>query len=197
MSRVKEFGLIEKHEIESRILEIQNLVKSQDCFNITDIEELARKITDTFRVGKKIAFVGNGGSAAEAMHLAAEFTGKCVIDHEPLPALCLNESQSALTSIANDYGTNFMFSRLVSAHLDTGDILIALSTSGKSTNILNAIEVGLEKGVEVYLWSGQDATPTVGAKIWRVPSTSTPRIQEVHLMWGHILAELVESNFSH
>ena len=141
---------------------------------------------------KKIAFVGNGGSAAEAMHMAAEFTGKCVLEHQPLPALCLNESQSALTAIANDFGVDFMFSRQVQAHLQQGDLLIALSTSGKSKNILNALNAAKEMGAQAILWMGDFDNETTGIEIWKVPSTSTPRIQEIHLVWGHIVAEAVE-----
>ena len=126
------------------------------------------------------------------MHLAAEFTGKCVIDHAPLPAICLNESQSAISAIANDYGVGQMFSRQVQAHLSEGDILIALSTSGKSENILNALEVANNLQVRSILWMGDFSSLNVKNEVWKVPSQSTPRIQEVHLNWGHIVAESVE-----
>jgi D-sedoheptulose 7-phosphate isomerase len=187
--------VIESHSIESKVREIQELMFDPNCFRQKQIEQLANKVVSCFESGNRIAFVGNGGSAAEAMHLAAEFTGKCLVEHRPLPAICLNESQSALTAIANDFGTKFMFSRLVSAHLVKGDILIALSTSGKSLNVLNAIETSLELGIDVILWTGKDSPEIPGVVTWKVPSQSTPRIQEVHLMWGHILAELVEVNF--
>jgi D-sedoheptulose 7-phosphate isomerase len=107
--------------------------------------------------------------------------------------LCLNESQSALTAIANDYGADFMFSRQVEAHLRQGDLLIALSTSGRSKNVLNAIHTAKEIGAHVILWMGEFEINLDGVEIWKVPSTSTPRIQEVHLTWGHIAAEAVES----
>jgi D-sedoheptulose 7-phosphate isomerase len=182
--------------IERKIFEIQNLLTDPNTFSQLKIGNLAEIVSSCFANGKKIAFVGNGGSAAEAMHIAAEFTGKCVLEHKPLPAICLNESQSALTAIANDYGVNFMFSRMVEAHLNSGDILIALSTSGNSLNILNAITVAVEKGVLAYLWTGDSVKELPGVFVWNVPSSSTPRIQEVHLMWGHILAELVEVHLS-
>jgi D-sedoheptulose 7-phosphate isomerase len=180
--------------IKTKILEIQNLLTDPNSFSQLEIENLAKMVASCFASGKKIAFVGNGGSAAEAMHIAAEFTGKCVIEHKPLPAICLNESQSALTAIANDYGVDFVFSRMVEAHLNSGDILIALSTSGSSINILNAMTAAIEKGAIVYLWTGDSMKEVPGVIVWNVPSLSTPRIQEIHLMWGHILAEVVEEH---
>ena len=178
--------------IQSRIDEARSLIVNESSLEFQKLERLARQIHYIFETGKKIAFVGNGGSAAEAMHMAAEFTGKCVIEHKPLPALCLNESQSALTAVANDFGVDFMFSRQVQAHLRRGDLLIAMSTSGKSKNILNALHVAKEMGVETILWMGDFDNEIDGVEIWKAPSTSTPRIQEIHLVWGHIVAEAVE-----
>lgn len=182
--------------VQSRIDDVISLYNSIDAFDISKLELLSKVIVKKFQEGRKIAFVGNGGSAAEAMHLAAEFTGRCVVDHPPLSAICLNESQSALTAIANDFGTGAMFSRAVQAHLKQDDLLIALSTSGKSENILNALKAGNELGVECHLWMGNFDSPEVIADIWKVPSKSTPRIQEIHLTWGHIIAEVVEIEFS-
>jgi D-sedoheptulose 7-phosphate isomerase len=178
--------------IQKRIDDARSVLLNNASFDATRIELLAKSIHMTFESGRKIAFVGNGGSAAEAMHLAAEFTGKCVIDHKPLPAICLNESQSALTAIGNDYGIEFMFSRQVKAHLIAGDLLVALSTSGKSKNILNAITSARELGVQSILWMGDFDVEIEGVDVWKVPSTSTPRIQEIHLIWGHLVAEAVE-----
>lgn len=179
--------------IQKRIDDARLVFMNQDSLDAVRIGQLAKLIHTTFESDGKVAFVGNGGSAAEAMHLAAEFTGKCVIDHKPLPAICLNDSQSALTAIGNDYGIEFIFSRQVEAHLIAGDLLIALSTSGKSKNILNAIKSAGEKGVQSILWMGDFDADLEGVDIWKVPSTSTPRIQEIHLAWGHIVAEAVES----
>ena len=179
--------------IQKRIDDARSVFINEASLDVVRIEQLAKLIYTTFQSGRKVAFVGNGGSAAEAMHLAAEFTGKCVIDHKPLPAVCLNESQSALTAIGNDYGIEFMFSRQVEAHLIAGDLLIALSTSGKSKNIVNAIKSAGEIGVQSILWMGDFSFDIEGVDVWKVPSTSTPRIQEIHLAWGHIVAEAVES----
>jgi D-sedoheptulose 7-phosphate isomerase len=181
--------------IQKRIDDARSVFMNDASLDAARIERLAKLIHATFESGCKVAFVGNGGSAAEAMHLAAEFTGKCVIDHKPLPALCLNESQSALTAIANDYGVEFIFSRQVEAHLLAGDLLIALSTSGKSKNITNALKSAGEIGVHSVLWMGNFDIDLEGVDIWKVPSTSVPRIQEMHLAWGHIVAEAVETLF--
>jgi D-sedoheptulose 7-phosphate isomerase len=184
--------IVRKDQVISRIVAIRELSANDSTFDAEKIEALTAKILGVFTSGSRIAFVGNGGSAAEAMHLAAEFTGRCVVNHRPLPALCLNESQSALTAIANDFGVDEMFSRQVQAHLRQGDLLIALTTSGKSENIRRAVKSAREKNIDVVVWMGNFDHDFTDVDVWRVPSSSTPRIQEVHLMWGHILAELVE-----
>jgi D-sedoheptulose 7-phosphate isomerase len=179
-------------EVRERITAAKAIYSHQSTFNEEQLENLAKEMAALFASGGRVAFVGNGGSAAEAMHLAAEFTGRCVNEHRPLSALCLNESQSAITAIANDYGVEHIFSRQVEAHLRSGDILIGLSTSGKSENILNAIKSAHSLGVDTMLWMGDFDSPQIPGEIWKVPSKSTPRIQEVHLTWGHIVAEIVE-----
>jgi len=180
-------------QVESRISAARNLYLSEESFNSKRMAHLAEGICIAISNQKRLAFVGNGGSAAEAMHLAAEFTGKCVIDHPPLPVMCLNESQSALTAIANDYGVEHIFSRQVQAHLREGDYLIALSTSGKSRNIVNALDVANEIGVNTVLWMGDFEFQNESTVVWKVPSKQTPRIQEIHLTWGHILSEVIET----
>lgn len=173
--------------------EIRRLVLDDLNFPLEQLQSLAEHVKSTFDRGGKIAFLGNGGSAAEAIHLAAEFTGKCVIDHEPWPALCLNESQSSLTAIGNDYGFDKIFERQVKAHMRKDDVLICLSTSGNSQNVLRAIHAGIEIGCDVYLWTGKKYNSAIpNLKIWQVDSEQTPRIQEIHLIWGHILSEIVE-----
>jgi D-sedoheptulose 7-phosphate isomerase len=112
-----------------------------------------------------------------------------------LHAISLNESQSAITAIANDYGFDFVFERLVEAELRKGDLLIALSTSGKSANVLRAINKALAIGVDVHLWTGSSNPDLRGVDIWNCALDSTPRIQELHLIWGHLLAEYVELHF--
>jgi len=184
-------------EIESQLAKLLEGVKDTlehpDAFPKDKILSLATEFLNIFSNGNKVAFVGNGGSAAEAMHIAAEFTGKCVLEHRPLDVICLNESQSALTAIANDYGVDYMFSRQVEAHLKKDDLLIGLTTSGRSANILKALESAQQIGVKTILWTGSSTPEISGVRIWRAPSNSTPRAQEIHLIWGHLLAELVES----
>jgi D-sedoheptulose 7-phosphate isomerase len=185
--------MITFEDVHRRIEAIRLITANPQSLNEKLILGLANQMLKTLLQGNKIAFVGNGGSAAEAMHLAAEFTGKCVIDHRPLAAICLNESQSAITAIANDYGVEHIFSRQVEALLRKDDLLIGLSTSGKSRNIINALEKASDMGVQCNLWMGDfEFSTNKKISVWNVPSKSTPRIQEIHLMWGHILAELVE-----
>lgn len=178
--------------IEARIEEIQGVMKLQDSFPARQLENFVSELIHTITMGKKIAFIGNGGSAAEALHIAAEFIGKCVYEHKPVAALCLNESVSAMTAIGNDFGFAEVFSRQVDALMEPEDMLVALSTSGKSPNILRALEVARTKKIKAYLWTGMNEIHLQGVEIWSVPSRSTPRVQEVHLMWGHIIAEAFE-----
>ncbi len=178
--------------IQQKIVEIQHLSLDVRNLNVGFIMDEAQRFSDVLRKGQRVALMGNGGSAAEAMHIAAEFTGRCVEEHEPWNVICLNESQSAITAIANDYGTEYIFERLVQAHLKSGDLLIGLSTSGKSPNVLRALDKANSIGVETVLWMGDFEAPRVDVKCLKVNSKSTPRIQEVHLMWGHLIAETVE-----
>jgi D-sedoheptulose 7-phosphate isomerase len=185
-----------KSLVEARIEEIQEILNLPGTFSRHQLEDFVSELIHTIANGKKIAFVGNGGSAAEALHIAAEFTGKCVHEHKPVAALCLNESISAITAIGNDFGFSEIFSRQVDALMESEDILVALSTSGKSPNILRALEVAKTKGIKSYLWTGMNDIKLPGVQTWNVPSNSTPRIQEVHLMWGHIIAEAFEIKFN-
>ena len=177
---------------------LDELAKLQQLIEILDFDRIIKTgntMVEALQKGNKIAFLGNGGSAAESMHIAAEFVSKCSNDHRPLNVVCLNESQSAITAIANDYGFEFVFERLVEAELRKDDILVALSTSGKSINVLNAINKALYIGVKVHLWTGQNVLDLNGVDMWSCELDSTPRIQELHLVWGHLLAEYVELHF--
>jgi D-sedoheptulose 7-phosphate isomerase len=181
--------------LNQKVKEFRTILEDPAAIPQEKISLLVQRTILAFENGSKLAFVGNGGSAAEAMHIAAEFTGHCMIDHKPLPVLCLNESQSAITAIANDYGVDFIFSRLVEAHLNKNDILVCLSTSGKSPNIIRAMDVAKERGVEVFLWTGENCD-LQDTGIWKVPSKITPRIQEFHLLWGHLFAEILENEIT-
>lgn len=163
---------------------------------IQNLNLLVEKITHTFQQGGKVLFCGNGGSAADAQHLAAEFSGRFYSDRDPLPSEALHCNTSYLTAVANDYGYDFVYSRLLKGMAKPGDILVGLSTSGNSTNIINAFEMARQIGVITVGFTG-----TTGGKmadlcdiLINVPSNDTPRIQESHIMLGHIACELVERN---
>lgn len=159
------------------------------------IQQAADIITAALRSGGKIHFCGNGGSAADAQHLAAELSGRFYLDRPPLNAEALHCNTSYLTSVANDYGYDEVYARMLRGTAKKGDVLVAISTSGNSRNILNAIEMAKTMGVKVIAMTGESggAMRDVADILLNVPSTDTPRIQESHIMIGHILCELVES----
>jgi len=166
--------------------------------NRSKLLTIANQIITSFVSKKGIAFFGNGGSAAEAMHLAAEFTGKCVRDHEPWFAISLGDSQSALTAITNDFGSEYVFARPIEAMKSNLGLVVGLSTSGKSKNVLEGLKKAKNLGMVTVLMTGNSIDylelPYVDYML-NVESSLTPRIQEVHLLWGHTLAELVEEIF--
>lgn len=144
--------------------------------------------------GGTLLIAGNGGSAAIASHIAAEFIGKCVHDREPLPAINLAESLSSVTAVGNDYGFDQVFRRGVAAHARPGDVLLAMSTSGSSPNVLAALELARERGVLTVALTGAHGHAMSGSAdhLLAVPSVQTPRIQEVHLLWAHAWCEAVD-----
>ena len=162
--------------------------------NATLIADTAEKMAQALRDGRKILLFGNGGSAADAQHIAAEFVGRFIPDRIPLPALSLATDSSALTSLANDYGYNAVFSRQVQALGNTGDIAIGISTSGNSPNVLEAIDVARTKGLMTIGFTGDSGGKMNGRTdvLFRVPSGMTPRIQETHITLGHVLCELID-----
>ncbi len=151
-------------------------------------------VTETLKNGNKILLFGNGGSAADAQHIAAELTGRYKVARRGLPAIALTTDTSALTAIGNDFGFKHIFSRQVEALANEGDLLIAISTSGNSKNVIKALKFGREMGCKTIGMSGHD-----GGKMNAfcdlniiVPSENTPRIQEMHIMIGHILCQAVD-----
>ena len=169
----------------------------QDEAMIQRIQEVSDLIVQCFKAGNKVLFCGNGGSAADAQHLAAEFSGRFYLDREALPAEALHANTSYLTAIGSDYSFDVIYSRLVHGIGREGDVLIGLSTSGNSKNIVAAFETAREKKMITVGFTGA----TGGAlKPWsdyllNVPSTTTPRIQESHILIGHIICELVEAAY--
>ncbi len=152
-------------------------------------------ITNAFQTGKKVLFCGNGGSAADAQHLAAEFSGRFYIDRKALPSEALHCNTSYLTAVANDYSYDVIYSRIVDGTCVAGDVLVGLSTSGNSKNILNAFATAKEKGVITIGLTGASGgkMKELSDYLFNVPSTDTPRIQESHILIGHIICELVEA----
>jgi D-sedoheptulose 7-phosphate isomerase len=161
------------------------------------VNTIASKMVEALRNGNRIYFCGNGGSAADAQHLAAEFSGRFYVDREALPAEALHCNTSYLTAVANDYSYDVVYARLIKGIGTKGDFLVGLSTSGNSGNILKAFEVAREKGIHTVGFTGE-----TGGKMkdWsdflvNVPSKDTPRIQESHIMLGHIICQLVEEQY--
>jgi D-sedoheptulose 7-phosphate isomerase len=158
------------------------------------VDQVVTVVARSMAAGGRLLVCGNGGSAADAQHIAAELTGRFFRDRKPLPALALHGNTSSLTAIGNDYGYDEVFAREVGAHGRRGDVLLAISTSGNSRNILRAIEEAREKRIAVIGLTGES-----GGKMRDlcdvclcVPSSSTPRIQECHILIGHTICELLE-----
>jgi D-sedoheptulose 7-phosphate isomerase len=163
------------------------------------ILETIDKVTDlciaSFRGGGKVLFCGNGGSAADAQHLAAELSGRFYFDRPPLDSEALHVNTSYLTAVANDYSFDETFSRLVKAKGKKGDVLIGLSTSGNSPNVIKAFETANNLGMITVGLTGETGgkMKEISTYLINVPSGDTPRIQESHILIGHILCELIES----
>lgn len=155
----------------------------------------AQVLIDAYRSGHKAIFLGNGGSAADAQHMAAELVGRFLYERAPLPALALTTNSSAVTAIANDYGYEMVFARQVEALGVAGDVLMGLSTSGNSGNIVEAFLLARNRGMKTIALTGRTGgrLATISDILLNVPSDDTPRIQECHTLIGHTLCEVVES----
>jgi D-sedoheptulose 7-phosphate isomerase len=184
-----------KNIIQASISVKQQLLQDEAMLQLVD--DCTNMIVTAFKNGNKLLFCGNGGSAADAQHLAAEFSGRFYTDRDALPAEALHCNTSYLTAVANDYSYDVVYSRLVKGIGRKGDVLIGLSTSGNSSNIIKAFDVAKEKEMITIGFTG-----ATGGKIrdcsdylLNVPSTDTPRIQESHIMLGHIICQLVEERY--
>lgn len=170
----------------------QAILQSSDCIN--SIESVANVCKNALANGKKILIAGNGGSAADAQHIAAELVGRFEKERDGLAALALTTDTSALTAIANDYGYNFVFSRQVQGLGNEGDVFIGISTSGNSANIVEAVNVAKQKNVTTVCLTGQGGKlPELCDYAIKVPCSRTATIQESHIMIGHILCALIEA----
>ena len=184
-----------KNIIESSIKVKQNVLQNEEL--LKTVEDCIAVIVKAFRSGNKVLFCGNGGSAADAQHLAAEFSGRFYTDRDALPAEALHCNTSYITAVANDYSYDVIYSRLIKGIGNKGDVLVGLSTSGNSKNIYNAFEVAKEKGMITIAFTGLTGGTMKGLSDYliNVPSTDTPRIQESHILLGHIVCQLVEAEY--
>jgi D-sedoheptulose 7-phosphate isomerase len=185
MNEIKK-GILESIKVKQRISENPKLLST--------ILQVAQEIINAFKNDKKVLLCGNGGSAADAQHIAAELSGRFYFDREPLFAEALHVNTSYLTAVANDYSYDEVFSRLVKAKGRAGDILVGISTSGNSKNVIKAIEVANEIGMITVGMTGETGgrMKDICKYLINVPSKDTPRIQEAHIMIGHIICEIVE-----
>ena len=162
------------------------------------ISELGQAWTDTLRSGNKILFCGNGGSAADSQHLATELVVRFRLDRRSVPGLALTTDTSILTAAGNDYGFDSIFARQVSGLGQPGDLLVGISTSGASPNVVKAVEVAREGGLKAMAFCGEKRGPVADQAdfVFAAPSSETARIQECHLLVGHILCDMVDEEFS-
>ncbi len=182
-----------KDIIQSSIVTKQTIL--QDTILIKTVSNIAQAIISCYKNGGKVLFCGNGGSAADAQHLAAELSGRFYFDRAPLEAEALHVNSSYVTAVANDYSYNDIYSRYVNGVGKAGDVIIGLSTSGNSENIVRAMKVAKEKNMVTVCLTGESGgkMKDLADYLLNVPSTDTPRIQESHIMLGHAFCELVES----
>ena len=184
-----------KKIINASIVVKEKLLTDESMLKTTN--DVVNTIVKSFKAGNRVYFAGNGGSAADAQHLAAEFSGRFYTDRLALPAEALHCNTSYLTAVANDYSFDEVYARLIRGIAHPGDVLVGLSTSGNSGNIIKAFEAARQKKVITIGFTGE-----TGGKLkplcdflFNIPSTDTPRIQEAHILLGHIVCELVERDF--
>lgn len=187
MSKVGEI-ISKSIAVKQQLLEDNNM--------LLQIETAIDKITEAFNNGNKVLFCGNGGSAADAQHLAAEFSGRFYKDRPALPSEALHCNTSYLTAVANDYSFEVIYSRMIDGIGQKGDVLVGLSTSGNSANIVKAFESARAKGMTTIGLTGSSGGVMKEESdiLLNVPSFDTPRIQECHILLGHIICQFVEEN---
>jgi len=183
--------------IQASIAVKQLLLANSELVSV--IAKVSQRLVDTFTKGNKVLLFGNGGSAADAQHIAAEFVGRFAFDRPPLPALALSVNTSCVTAIGNDYGFDLVFSRQIEALAHSGDLAIGISTSGNSSNVLHGLSVAREMGLGTVAFTGCSGGKLKDAVDHCIcaPSNETPRIQECHILIGHIISELVEETIFH
>ncbi|HIP13354.1 MAG TPA: D-sedoheptulose 7-phosphate isomerase [Arcobacter sp.] len=182
-----------KDEFNSHLETIINVQKTMS----EDLQKASQLAVDTLKAGNKILIFGNGGSAADAQHIAAELTGRYKTERRGLPGIALTTDTSALTAIGNDYGYDRVFDRQVESLAQKGDLLLGISTSGNSKNVVNALKLGQELGCKTLGFSGRDGggMNKVCDINLVVPSDNTPRIQEMHILFGHTICQIIDNSF--
>ncbi len=184
-----------KELIQSSITTKQLVLENEQLINT--VNQVTDIIVAAFKNGNSVYFCGNGGSAADAQHLAAEFSGRFYKDRKALPAEALHCNTSYLTAVANDYSFDLIYARLIQGLGKPGDILVGLSTSGNSKNIVQAFETAREKQMITIGFTGSSGGSMKASSdhLVNIPSTDTPRIQECHMLLGHIICQLVEEKY--
>lgn len=183
--------------IQASIAVKERLLSSAEL--VSTVARVSEILVDALKQGNKLILFGNGGSAADAQHIAAEFVGRFAFDRPALPALALSVNTSCVTAIGNDYGFDVVFSRQIEALGRPGDVAIGISTSGNSPNVLRAVSVAKELGLHTVALAGCTGGKLKDAADYCIcaPSNETPRIQECHILVGHIISELVEQTIFH
>lgn len=183
-----------KSKIQNSIDLKSGLLQNEALLN--NLDKVVNQITQVYKNGGKVLWCGNGGSAADAQHLAAELSGRFYYDRPPLFSEALHVNTSYTTAVANDYSYDVIYSRLVEAMGQKGDVLIGLSTSGNSANVVKAFEKANEKGLITVGFTGASGgkMKDISQILINIPSTDTPRIQECHMLLGHTICEMVEIN---
>jgi len=189
--------MLMKKVIESEFLSHLETIKKVIETSQDDLMLAGLLAVETLKSGHKVILFGNGGSAADAQHIAAELTGRYKTERRGLPGIALTTDTSALTAIGNDYGYDRVFDRQVESLANRGDLLIGISTSGNSKNVINAFKVGREMGCKTLGFSGRDggAMNEYSDINLIVPSDNTPRIQEMHILFGHTICQLIDDAF--
>lgn len=181
------------NELTSHLETINKVIENMQ----ENLENASKLAIETLKNGNKILLCGNGGSAADAQHIAAELIGRYKTERKGLPAIALTTDTSILTSIGNDYGYDRVFDRQIEALANKGDLIIGISTSGNSKNIISALKLGREIGCKTLGFSGRNggAMNEICDINLVVPSDDTPRIQEMHILFGHIICQIIDSAY--
>lgn len=197
MTNMNDFAQRASESIQASIATKQQLLADKEL--IATVAKVSEVLVKTFTQGNKLMLFGNGGSAADSQHIAAEFVGRFAFNRPALPALALSVNTSCVTAIGNDYGFDLLFSRQIEALGRPGDMAIGISTSGNSPNVLKGLETAKKMGIHTVAFAGGSGGKMKGAADYFLcaPSNQTPRIQECHILIGHIISELAEATIFH